>query len=87
MRNIEDILRSTTRCTITEYVPDEDDFYYYEWKHAKQAAETYLKESMDELYEKIKHGDKEHQAWLRKEMTSFVNEKIGNNSKIKKNKK
>ena len=29
---------------------------------------------LDELYERIKHGDDEHQRWLREEIDKFKNE-------------
>lgn len=36
----------------------------------------FLKERFDKLYEECKHGDKEHQLWLKNKIEDFYNKEI-----------
>jgi hypothetical protein len=50
----EEILRTKTCCTITEEAPDEDEFQYFEWKHAIEAMQEYATLVTQEKDEEIK---------------------------------
>lgn len=38
--------------------------------------DKYIANMFFELYEEIKHGDEEHQRWLKEKMMDFVSRKI-----------
>lgn len=37
-----------------------------------------VKDLFEQLYEQIKHGDEEHQKWLKDEIDKFVTDKVVN---------
>lgn len=42
------------------------------YKHYIPSFRTVIKDALDELYEEVKHGDLEHQRWLRNKFNDYV---------------
>lgn len=67
----EDILKKFNRCTITEDAADVDENYYFKWSDALKALRLAQEYALNDLYEEIKHGDDEHQRWLKEKIETF----------------
>jgi hypothetical protein len=50
---------------------DPEDMPEWMFESAKQFAKLYLKTALDKIYEESKHGDKEHQDWLKAKFDSY----------------
>lgn len=52
------------------------DNLIHNYEKASELLNLFLKEKCYELFEEIKHGDQEHQDWLKNKIEEFLNKQL-----------